>query len=278
VIKHKINSTALALLSTFSVGVLLLAGPNAHAVDPGPPGVGLCFGFGFGLGTFGGIVDADNSGGLELLVPSSNDSLKLDGDVDNLAEALLTRSVRLVDSVGQDVWSTPAKLVLGTDDVNFATADDVVPFVFMNLGSTRITGLFPFPFICEGYGVVESGGQRYVLAALGISAAEGDETSGTDYSVVKVHVLNASSGAILTTHKFSAQSSNYLLLDESGVGDFDGDGDDELFIVRVVPLGTTGDKQKFKIVVETYNLLTKAQEVRFVIFKNDVFSNANPIP
>lgn len=273
-LSRKMRCLIVPLVAVTSLG-LGLGTENVHAVDTRPAGLGLCFGFGFGFGAIGGVVNVDNSGGVELLIASREDRVKLDSDIDGFAEATLTRKLRLIDSNGADVWGSPASLVIGTDDLVSAIGDDIIPAKFMQLLNSRLSEVYPIPFICEGYGVAESGGQRYVIANLGVSAAEGDETTGSDLSVVKVYVLNTTTGAIVKSHKFAAQGANFLLLSESGIGDFDGDGDDELFVVRTVNLGAIGNRERFKIVVEVFHLVTGALERRLVLYRNDTFTNDN---
>lgn len=268
------------LVTLLSLGLGLgLGSGKAHAVDAPPPALGFCFGFGFGFGGFGGLLDIDSAGGLELLIPSRDDRVKLDEQPpDGFAKATLTRQLRLFDSNGADLWGSAASLVIGTDDLVLAVSDDVTPAKFMQLLNSRLLAFYPFPFICEGYGVAESGGQRYVIANLGVSAAEGNEMSGSDLSVIKVFVINASTGAIVKSHKFAAQGANFLLLTESGVADFDGDGNDEIVIVRTVNLGPVGNRERIKIVVEVFNLVTGALKKRLIFYRNDTFVNDNPLP
>ena len=275
---RRLRSTAVLTAVLLCFGLSPKNVPDAHAVEFAPQSLNICFGSGFSFGLFGGVVNADNAGAVEFLVPARNDLVKLDGDFNTLAEGTLIRKLRLVNTSGADVWSSPASMVLGVDEVLSSFSQTTNPAVFMDLANPRLFNFYPNSTLCEGYGVAVAGGQRYIVAALGISAASGNESSGTDFSVVKVYVFNVATGAEVRSHKFAAQGGNYLLVDESGISDIDGDGSDEVFTVRTINLGKSGNKERFKIIVESFNLLTGASENRFVVFKNDEFLNQNPLP
>ena len=272
--RQVLNSVAAALITI----MFFIPAQEANAIEFDPKVASLCFGIGVSGASTSAIFDVDGTGPLEIFIVSRNDLVKLDDDMDQLAEGTLIRKYRLLDSDGNDLWSSPATMVLGASDALASFVNDVVPFASKDLGGdSRLLDFFPVPFLCEGAIVAEAGGTKYLVVTLGVSAAEGDETTGPDRSVMKVLLLNIGTGAVEVSHKFSPQGANNLLLFESRIGDYDGDGDDEIIMVRSVYLGPSGNRERFKLIIEVFNMLTKAMEKRVVIFTNDEFLNENPV-
>lgn len=129
--------------------------------------------------------------------------------------------------------------------------------------------------MCEGVGVAEVGGEKYILLSAGASAAEGTPETGTDLSKIRLWVLDRTNGDIVMTHTLTGAVGQFLVAQNSGVMDINGDGDDELVVVRAEPRAPFGDKERVYFHTETINLLTGVSEGITTVNYSISFTNLN---
>lgn len=268
------KATISALLAALSAPIYLLAVTPAVAVDFSPPNAGLC-----GVSNLIGasIIDRDGNGNLGVIAPTRNDTLDLDDDADGFATGVLRLTIELLDDNGNRVWQRSG-FTVAANEIMLANpfADDLSPATIPNV-PTRHLQYYSFGFICEGWGTVESGAQRYLYVSNGTTGVDADNGD-TDQSVVKVWIVNLANGNIVQTHRIIPQGGKFLLAFNSGFLDFDNDGNDELVVLRASYLGDTGDRSRFRITVEVFNLLTGVLEQEFNTIVSDTFLNNNPMP
>lgn len=264
-------STALAVLSA---PICFLAVTPAMAVDFSPPVAGLC-----GVSNLIGasVIDRDGNGNIGVIAPTRNDTLDLDDDDDGFATGVLRLTIELLNDDGNRIWQRSG-FTVAANEILLANplADDMLPATIPNV-PTRHLPYYSFGFICEGWGTVESGAQRYLYVSNGTTGVDSD-AGDTDQSVVKVWIVNLANGNIVQTHRIIPQGGKYLLAFNSGFLDFDNDGNDELVVFRASYLGDTGNRSRFRITVEVFNLLTGVLEQQFNTIVSDTFLNNNPLP
>ena len=266
--------TISAALAALSAPIYLLTVTPALAVDFSPPVAGLC-----GVANLIGasIIDRDGNGNLGVIAPTRNDTLELDDDTDGFATGILRLTIELLDDNGIRVWQRSG-FTVAANEIMLASpfADDLSPATIPNV-PTRHLQYYSIPSICEGWGTVESGSQRYLYVSNGATGVDAD-AGDTDLSVIKVWIVNLANGNIVQTHRLIPQGGKFLLPFSSGFLDFDNDGNDELVVFRASYLGDTGDRSRFRITVEVFNLLTGALEQQFNTIVSDTFLNENPLP
>ena len=125
--------------------------------------------------------------------------------------------------------------------------------------------------MCEGVGVAEVGGEKYILLSAGASAAEGTPETGTDLSKIRLWVLDRTNGDIVMTHTLTGAVGQFLVAQNSGVMDIN----DELVVVRAEPRAPFGDKERVYFHTETINLLTGVSEGITTVNYSISFTNLN---
>ena len=150
--------------------------------------------------------------------------------------------------------------------------EGVVPAVFPDV--TSHLAVFPaFGGECVGAGVVESGGRRYVVLSVGTAASEGTARAPVDLSKINLYVFNAANGNRVFTHRIRPVNGWFLsALGGPNIVDYDGDGSQELVIVRVK--GLRNNKAQFRY--DFVNIATGELLERTSLFQTNNEKNENP--
>ena len=251
-------------------GLLLLAlyPVTGVAFEFPPPGSGLCFSFG-STPYFADVITGVP--GKELIVTDITETVLADTDSDGFSVVSTVATVKIFDRSGTVQWRS-AKLKLNSPDLatvipggGFGPDTYFFPGIFSNSFATTF---FLGGFTCyDTVFAVEAGGQKYIAVILGFLAQTGtDEASGVDKSRLNIWILNRDTGAIVHLHKLRPVASKFLSgVFLSGIGEVDGDTDDELVVARTIPRGGG----EYKLVYQTYNILNGTLEDKFnLITKN----------
>jgi hypothetical protein len=252
--KFRKLAATLTAVATFVAYSTALAVPTPPAVFP------VCFGSLGLIASAGPFVDINGSPGLETLVPHRSVTIDLDDDFDLLAVAHVNYILNYHDETGALVWQR-AGLAVSSNEVFTALAG----LDLLSVGTTftpplQMASFYTLGFTCEGTGIAEVGSNQYVIMTAGASAAEGDVTTGTDLSKIRIWVLDKTDGSDVKIHTVAGVPGTFLVAQSSGIFDIDADGDDELVIVRAEPRANLGDKERVFIHTETINLLTGVSE------------------
>jgi len=212
---------------------------------------------GFG-GFFGALCGTPNtppvpahiaeSGGLRIFVATMNTTVLTEME-DGLRKLRHQLILVAKDPTGKVVW----RRVLILKSRGIATVIPGFPGYqfgeFFTVTST-VSPFFVFNSECLGISVNMSGGQRYVVVALGTQAAKGNPAAGEDKTMVNIWVLNRNNGTIVRTFRPRPQAGRYFLPFMSGIYDIDNDGNDELVLFFAKFVGTN----RYDAVFQYYNL------------------------
>jgi hypothetical protein len=268
------RSASFFAIPSFALTICLAGTSIAGAVDLGPQGIGLCFG---GAQSGALFVSLDGSGNVGVIAPTRDVTIKLDEDVNTLSKAVIKLTIELLDNTGTRIWRRSGFTVTSNDMVSGSPfADNVIPSTplnILNLPPTRHLRYYPFGFVCEGYGIVESGGQRFLAVSSGVVGP--DESGNNDGTILKVWIVDLANGDTVRLHKILPQGGKFALAFESGIADIDNDGDDELVVIRSGFLTPNGNQSRFRITVDSFNLLGGGLEQSFNTIVSDTFFNEN---
>lgn len=234
-----------------------LVSEPAHAYEPPTPGVGACFGVGASP-YFADVIPA--IAGNELVVMTVVETVEADADTDGFRQVFGTARVKVVDRLGNVVWTSPPLRLRGPDTATVA-ADT---YFMSGFGSeTFAASLFIGGPTCYGSAfAIEAGGQDYLAVMIGFMSQTGaDPDTGEDESKINIWILDPASGAIVFVHALRPRLNRYLMgISLTGAGLVDGDANDELVVAYARPTGNGNHT----INVDTLNILTGALEDRFV--------------
>lgn len=237
----------------------------ASALELPPPGASLCFGFGASP-YFADVIDAVP--GTELIVMNVGELLLADNDMDDLRALRSSVTVRVLDRSGNIQWSSPLLRLFSKDSAIFLDGGGFVPdsFFFPGIGSdTYAATLFFGGAVCYGsVYAVEASGQKYLAVMIAYLTQSGeDESTAVDESLASVWILNRNTGAIVHQHNLRSKPGRFFAgATISGIGDVDGDSNDELVAAWAQPFGGG----TYKMLYETYNVLNGTLEDRFTFF------------
>ncbi|MDH4049731.1 MAG: hypothetical protein OEW68_16505 [Gammaproteobacteria bacterium] len=247
-------AATLTTIATLGATFQASAVPQPQAAFP------VCFGsFGF-VASAGPFVDINGSPGLETIVPHRSVTIEADLDADFLAVAHTTYIVNYHDESGTLVWQRPGLGVSSNEVMTALPGFDLLSVGTNFMPPLQMIEFYTLGFVCEGVGVAEAGGNTYVVLSAGAAAAEGSADAGTDLSKIRIWVLNKDNGNVVFTHTLAGQPGRFMIPQSSGVLDIDGDGDDELVVVRSEYRPPAGGKERVFIHTEWINLVTGVSE------------------
>ena len=250
--------------------------PVAQAVDLGPRQTRICFEQPFARGA---LVRLDDDGRIGYLVRSRNAVLNEDSDGDLLTSVYLRPSLELLDSTGDEYFSSANYGVTTSEIVSASpTAGDVVPATAAVV-PPRHQRYYAQPGVCEGFGTLQYHGQRLKWHANGVAGVDGSSGE-TDQTVVWLRVFRMEDNTYtqVRTHRIERLGSEMALLSEIKIVDFDADGDDELLVVRATFIDLIGARARFRIRVSAFNIATAELESSFDTIVSDEFVNRNALP
>ena len=260
----KINSTPARAGLFVSIPALLLLALSpltAVAFEFPPPGSGLCLSFGT-TPYFANVIDAVP--GTELIVTDIDETIRADSDSDGFSVVRLQMNVQVLDRSGTVQWRSEKLIISSPDLATVFPGGYFFPGLFSN---TFATTLYLGGFTCyDTVFAVEASGQKYIAVIGGFLTHSGgpDEASAVDESTLNVWILNRDTGAIVFRHKIRPRAKRFLSgVFLSGIGEVDGDTDDELVVAWAIPRPVAG---VYKIVYETYNITNGTLEEKFNAF------------
>lgn len=277
-----IRTVILPVAVTFFASLFALPS-TARAVELEPFGVNVCFGGGSFAFSGALYADLDGSPGVETVLVNYSEKLKFDSDLNGLATGLQGARINVFDASGTRIW-TRADMSVLSNEVFFAdpTVNQLVVGTNVSGVETILRGfdslMVPLSTICRASGVVNAGGQKFVFVALGTAAFAGTLESPTDLSKLRIWLLDATDGSIVFKHIVDGRANNLFSPFASGITDYDGDGSDELVIVRSIRRPPQGDRERASLIIESYNLVTGTREDRSVVFAANEFTNENALP
>lgn len=267
----KIRSSVLRaglLVHGISACWLALMPLTASALEPPLPGAGLCFGFGSNP-FFANVID--NVSGEELIVTNITENVLADTDLDGFSAIRSTVTVRVRDRSGAAQWTSDPLRLFSPDVATVIDGGGFVPDSYLLPGlasNTFAAALFLGGATCYGtIYAVEASGNKYLAVVIGFLTQTGtDEATGVDESRANVWILNRDNGNVEHVHTIRKKGGRFLsAIAISGVGNVDGDTDDELVVAWAQPFGNG----TYKMLYETYNVLTGTLEETFSFFTNN---------